>query len=179
MSMDAKGIIGGGNKERRKASDLYPTPREVTIAILDLISPYLPSGGVIWEPACGEMDMADVIREKGYTVIATDILTGTDYLTAPVPDGASWAITNPPFFLAEDFIRKAKSDGLPFAMLLKSQFYSGPPDIVAPLTWRPDFNFKSEGRHGSPLMEVMWCVWLPLIQRSGVTKYIPIAKPKN
>lgn len=45
MSMDAKGIIGGGNKERRKASDLYPTPREVTIAILDLISPYLPSGG--------------------------------------------------------------------------------------------------------------------------------------
>ena len=146
-------------------------------------------GGVIWEPACGEMDMADVIREKGYTVIATDILTGTDYLTAPVPDGASWAITNPPFFLAEDFIRKAKSDGLPFAMLLKSQFwhaknrlqlfYSGPPDIVAPLTWRPDFNFKSEGRHGSPLMEVMWCVWLPLIQRSGATKYIPIAKPKN
>ena len=45
MSMDAKGIIGGGKKESRKASDLYPPPREATFALLDLIAPILPAGG--------------------------------------------------------------------------------------------------------------------------------------
>lgn len=45
MSMDAKGIIGGGKKENRKAGDLYPTPAEVTVALLDFLKPYLSDGG--------------------------------------------------------------------------------------------------------------------------------------
>lgn len=37
---------------------------------------------MIWEPACGENHMVDVIRENGYKVIGTDILTGDDFLKA-------------------------------------------------------------------------------------------------
>ena len=146
---------------------------------------------MIWEPACGENDMADAIREKGYAVVATDIMTGTDFLTADTPGGTAWIITNPPFSAAEQFIRKAYSTGIPFAMLLKAQFWHAAgrltlfrtctPDIVAPLTWRPDFNFKSSGKHGSPLMDVIWCVWLPRgnLYSGGGTRYIPLTKPKN
>ena len=66
MSMDAKGIIGGGKKENRKAGDLYPTPAEVTVALLDFLKPYLSNGGrfgsppaatEIWQRSCATMDM--------------------------------------------------------------------------------------------------------------------------
>lgn len=135
--------------------------------------------------------MAEAIREKGYSVIATDILSGTDFLKATVPDGTQWIITNPPFTLAEHFIRRAYDTGIPFALLLKSQFWHAArryslfadckPDIVAPLTWRPDFNFKSEGRHGSPLMDVIWCIWFSrgFQLGGGTTRYIPLQKPKE
>lgn len=134
--------------------------------------------------------MANAIREKGYSVIETDILSGTDFLTSPVPDGVTWIITNPPFTVAQEFVRRAYGSGLPFALLLKSQFWHAArryplfmecrPDFIAPLTWRPDFNFKSEGKHGSPLMDVIWCVWLPRGNLcSGFTRYIPLQRPNT
>lgn len=192
MSMIAENMIGGNGKKERPASDFYPTPREATIVLLDLIAPFLKSGGVIWEPACGENDMVDVMREEGYAVIGTDILDGTDFLTAQIPEGTEWIITNPPFSLAEQFIRRAYETGLPFAFLLKSQFWHAAgrlplfrecrPSIIAPLTWRPDFNFKDTGNHGKPLMDVLWCVWLPrngLLADDNTTRYIPLQKPQQ
>ena len=188
MSLSANRIVGAGAKDNRKAGDFYPTPKDVTAALINLICQFLPNGGVIWEPACGENDMADTIRERGYSVVATDILTGTDFLTAPVPDGTAWIITNPPFSLAEQFIRRAYQTELPFAFLLKSQFWHAAgrlplfeectPTVIAPLTWRPDFNFKS-GKRGSPLMDVIWCIWFPRHTLSKYPQYVPLSKPKN
>ncbi len=189
MSIKVENLVGAGAKNGRRKSDLYPTPKEATFTLLDLLSPVLSREGLIWEPACGENDMADAMREKGYTVIGSDILSGVDFLTAPVPNGAAWIITNPPFSLAEQFIRRAYDTELPFAFLLKSQFWHAArrlplfqdckPNLIAPLTWRPDFNFKDSGKHGCPLMDVIWCVWLrhsSLYQ--GGTQYIPLPKPK-
>lgn len=39
-------------------------------------------------------------------------------------DAADWIITNPPFSLAEAFIRRAAELGKPFAFLLKSQYWN-------------------------------------------------------
>lgn len=132
--------------------------------------------------------MVNAIRERGYTAMGTDITEGVDFLTEPTPPAVEWIITNPPFSLAEAFIRRAYESGRPFAMLLKSQFWhaagrlplfmSYAPDIIAPLTWRPDFNFKS-GKRGSPLMDMMWCIWLPRIHKTGTTRYIPLEKPRE
>ena len=136
--------------------------------------------------------MVDVMREEGYAVIGTDVLDGTDFLTAQIPEGTEWIITNPPFSLAEQFIRRAYETGLPFAFLLKSQFWHAAgrlplfrecrPSIIAPLTWRPDFNFKDTRNHGKPLMDVLWCVWLPrngLLADDNTTRYIPLQKPQQ
>lgn len=129
------------------------------------------------------------------TVYGTDIRGGQDCLVRDYPDGIdapfNWIITNPPFSLAEEFIRHAAKIGKPFAMLLKSQYWHAakraqlfreiPPSYVLPLTWRPDFLFKERnGKKGaSPLMDVMWCVWLTPHMQGAYTEYTPLMRPEK
>ena len=129
--------------------------------------------------------MAEVMRKNSLNVVATDIQTGTDFLTADLPEGVQWIITNPPFSLAEQFIRKSAEHNVPFAMMLKSQYWHAAkritlfsdvrPAYMLPLTWRPDFLFGTRG-NGSPLMDVTWCVWMT---ESSKTEYIPLIKPRG
>ena len=77
----------------------------------------------------------------------------------------------------------------PFAMLLKAQYWHAakrmalfeeiPPSYILPLTWRPDFFFKEreKGSGGSPLMDVMWCVWLTPWMKNVQTVYKPLPRP--
>lgn len=180
--------IGGNPEGKRSEKDFYPTPPEVTEALLQFLG--LPPGTTIWEPAAGEGDMAKVFIKHGFSVIETDIQTGIDFLTADAPEPFDWIITNPPFCASEQFIKRCIDLNVYFALLLKSQywhaakridlFYKLPPAYVLPLTWRPDFLFKQNGRHGAPLMDVMWCVWDPLFPyASGKTEYYPLKKPKE
>ena len=176
-----QGVGGGGTRERHR-QDFYPTPKDVTFALMDFLK--LDHGLKIWEPACGERDMADAIEEYGYDVIATDIEMGHDFLTADAVE-CDWIITNPPFSIADEFIRKCKSMNKPFAMLLKSQYWhaskrstlfaEATPSWVLPLTWRPDFLFKQQEK-GRPLMDVMWCVWIP--PYNSTTQYIPLLRKR-
>lgn len=159
-------ICGGNTAYKRSKSDFYPTPPDATQALLDFIR--IPKGTLVWEPACGEGHMVRVLEENGMQVIGTDIQCGTDFLTADKPSAIQWIITNPPFSLAEQFIRRSAQHSVPFAMLLKAQYWNAkkryplflelPPSYVLPLTWRPDFLFGERGC-GSPLLDVMWCVW--------------------
>ena len=175
-------IAGGNTAYKRSEADYYPTPPEVSRALLDILD--LPPGSVIWEPACGAGHMVEAIRAAGFTAIGTDINSGVDFLTAPLPAGTAFIMTNPPLSLAADFIERALSLGVPFAFLLKAQFwharsryelfYKHPPAYVLPLTWRPDFLFKTRGG-GAPLMDVMWCLWHP---GDTKTKYMPLERPR-
>lgn len=180
---EASRISGGNSAYGRAKGDLYPTPPEVTYALLDFLR--LPDNTRIWEPACGNGDMVHEMEVWGYQVTGTDISMGQDFLTVS-PVSCDWIITNPPFSLSEVFIRRCQYIGKPFALLLKSQFWHArkrlelfqedPPAWVLPLTWRPDFLFKTRGR-GTPLMDVLWCVWAaPELPRFG-THYQPLPRP--
>lgn len=185
-SLQASRISGGNSARGRRRSDFYPTPPDVTVALMRFLN--LPRTTSVWEPATGEGDMAGVLQTYFETVYATDILDGTDFLKSSI-DAADWIITNPPFSLAEDFIRRAAEIQKPFAMLLKSQYWHAakraalfeeiPPSYILPLTWRPDFFFKERenGNSGSPLMDVMWCVWLTPWMRNVQTIYRPLPRP--
>ena len=161
-------IIGGNPNQKRSETDFYPTPPEVTEALLEFLG--LPKSTVIWEPACGEMDMVSVVESAGYSVIATDLKYGQDFLTEALPD-CDWIITNPPFSVSDKFIERCAEHGKPFALLLKSQYWHAKkrydlymkykPTAVCPLTWRPDFLFKKKDKRHAPLMDVMWCIWQP------------------
>ena len=174
-------MIGGNPTEKRSETDFYPTPRDVTEALLKYLD--LPKTTVIWEPACGEMDMVSVMKEQGYRVIATDLSQGKDFLNEPLHE-CDWIITNPPFSVSDKFIERCAEHGKPFALLLKSQYWHAKkrydlyqritPSTVCPLTWRPDFLFKKPGKRGAPLMDVMWCIWEPPFDQPAV--FVPLPR---
>lgn len=193
-SLNASRIAGGNSARGRRQSDLYPTPPEATVALLRFLN--LPKNTTIWEPAAGEGDMVKAIRAFGYgSSFGTDVSEGFDFLSPDIfkrlLTGFDWIITNPPFSLAEDFIRRAAEIQKPFAMLLKSQYWHAakrmalfeeiPPSYILPLTWRPDFFFKEResGDSGSPLMDVMWCIWLTPWMRGTQTIYRPLPRPQR
>lgn len=178
-------IAGGNTGYGRNKSDFYPTPPDVTYALLDFLK-LSESKTVIWEPACGECHMVNQIKKMGYNVFGTDINTGTDFLSCDPPRDFNWIITNPPFSLSGKFIERCIEFNKPFALLLKSQYWHAKkrvslyrnftPTWILPLTWRPDFLFGKRGS-GSPLMDVMWCVW----DKSSFDKatYIPLDRPEK
>jgi hypothetical protein len=176
-------MAGGNPAEARQERDFYPTPWEVPAALLEVEQ----FEGPIWEPACGDDAMADVLRAAGHKVIATDIKplgTGSqvDFLKVP-PRKVRNIVTNPPFDLAVKFIEHAMLfEPEKLCLVLKSTFWHAKtrlplferyrPAWCYPLTWRVDFLGK-----GKPTMECMWCVW-----HRGNTDYPrerPLLKPKS
>lgn len=174
-------IVGANPENGRSKMDFYPTPPEVTFALLNFLN--IPKNKIIWEPACGEMDMANAMQQSGYSVVATDIILGQDFLTA-APPPCDWIITNPPFGISDKFIQRCAEHGKPFALLLKSQYWRAKkrrdlfekikPTFVCPLTWRPDFQFKKHEKRHSPLMDVQWCVWMPPYDKQTI--FCPLNK---
>ena len=174
-------MIGGNPTKKRSETDFYPTPPEVTEALLRVLD--LPKTIRVWEPACGEGDMVNVLRRAGHSVLATDLSYGQDFLTEPLAE-CDWIITNPPFSVSDKFIERCAEHKKPFALLLKSQYWHArkrydlfqriKPSVVCPLTWRPDFLFKKPGKRGAPLMDVMWCVWEPPYNRQTI--FYPLEK---
>lgn len=170
----------------RSEIDFYPTPPEVTIALMEFL--VIPKNKVIWEPACGEGHMSEVFKELGYTVISTELRetgygeNGVDFLTCN-PRKCDWIITNPPFRDSIHFIKRCIELRKPFALLVKSQYWhaknrtelfkSHRPRFVLPLNWRPDFLFGKKG--GSPTMECQWVVWDS--KPAKITEYQILSKP--
>lgn len=86
----------------RRELDTYETPAWVTQALI----PHLPIvQQAIWEPACGSGKMAQALGELGIVVVASDIVSGMDFLEQKRAPGPVEAIvTNPPYNLAPEFI---------------------------------------------------------------------------
>lgn len=178
---NAATIIGGAGSNKRRELDFYPTPVEVTHALMLFLAEKNLTPSLIWEPACGNGAMQDVLELYVDRVIGTDIQDGMDYFETPCPMGMDAVITNPPFKTSEQFIRKALNEAPLVAMVLKSQYWHAakratlfrerPPAYILPLLWRPDFTM---GGKGSPTMDVMWTVWVRGQHRA---EYIPPSKP--
>lgn len=180
-------ILANKSSIDRSKTDFYPTPKEVTIALIEYLN--IPKSNTIREPACGDGRMAEVMKDMGYNVISSDLnnmgygVTGIDYLKADLVE-CDWIITNPPFKISVGFIEKCIEHGKPFALLLKSQYWHSKgriqifndhkPKVILPLTWRPDFLFGKKG--GAPTMECIWTVWDS--KESDHTEYNLLEKPK-
>ena len=186
-------IVGGASQaHKRNAGDYYATPEDCTRALLDSYGS-LFEGRDLWEPACGEGAISNVLRGIGNPlldnrprVVSTDLedrgfgTPGVDFLTQTVSRGA--IITNPPFSLAAEFIEKAASFDQPFAMLLKATYWHAKkrrdlfdttgPLAVAPMTWRPAMA-PERGKSGT--MDFLWTVWGS--KPSPSCEYRPLSRP--
>lgn len=159
-------MAGGNPADGREERDLYRTPTEAVLALLKAET-FAP---VVWEPACADGRIVHPFEAAGHRVIASDIYPlgvgkMVDFLAVPPRPFKGDIVTNPPFDLAEAFIRHAlafKPGKL--ALLLKATYWHAknrlpvfdeiPPRSNYPLSWRLDF--KDLGR---PTMECCWFVW--------------------
>lgn len=130
--MDMTYHLNGGFKPTIKrfadldGPDYFPTPAWATHALMDNER----FKGEIWEPACGNGAMSEVLASKGNPVTSSDLYdrgygeAGVDFLTAK--RRAANIVTNPPYNSAEGFVEAglAKADRK-FALLLRLAFLEG------------------------------------------------------
>jgi hypothetical protein len=111
-----------------RGNDLYETAEAATLALL-AVEPLPPT---ILEPACGRGAISKVLRRAGHTVLENDIVDYglgqdgvQDFLNfKPGPTAEIDAVvTNPPYRLAQQFVRHALNLCPHVFMLLRLTFY--------------------------------------------------------
>lgn len=130
-SRSAHATLGARNyaQNDRERNDYYATEPKALELLLNLES----FSNLVWEPACGEGHLSEVLREHGYHVISTDLIDrgygegGVDFLTQTECFSGD-IITNPPYKYAKEFVEKSLEIvklGRRVAMFLKLQFLEG------------------------------------------------------
>ena len=121
--------------KERELNDFYATEPKALELLLELetFSPY------VWECACGEGHLSEVLKSYGYKVKSSDVIDrgypGTetlDFLEVSKEDikhdFSRDIITNPPYKYAKEFVEHAleiSMDSTKIAMFLKVQFLEG------------------------------------------------------
>lgn len=155
----------------KDGEDFYPTPAWATYALIENET----FTGEIHECACGDGRMAEVLKETGQSVFASDLCnrgygeTGINFLKSLRP--TSNIVTNPPFNLAQEFIEHAltmidhKAAFLLRLAFLESQvraktlFRDNPPSRVWVFSERITFYPGGEDGSGSGATAHAWFVW--------------------
>ena len=104
--------------------DLFQTPNYATELLVPFISKHIK---YIWEPACGDNKISNVLEEHGFTVISTDLKYGANFLDDPCPfddllKPETMIITNPPYSLKKKFYQRCVEHGVSFALLLPADY---------------------------------------------------------
>lgn len=100
-------IVGHNVLNDRIQDDFYPTPIEATEKLLQVIK----LDGDIWECACGDGAISNVLLQHGYRVYSSDLVDrgfgsgNEDFLQSDLK--ADNIVTNPPFKLSLEFALKA------------------------------------------------------------------------
>lgn len=166
--------------------DFYPTPQWATEA---LIANEVFEGD-IWECACGDGAMSEVLKRTGNPVFSSDLYdrsygeSGIDFLSSNRT--ASNIITNPPFHSAESFVHQAQRlSTKKYAFLLRLAFLEGgsrqekifkifPPSRVWVFSERITFYPKDAEVKGSGTTAYAWFVWDKHCTGSTELKWLPL-----
>lgn len=151
--------------------DFFPTPRWATHALIDNED----FRGDIWECACGNGAMSEVLKQTGQNVYSSDLYdrgygeAKRDFLR---PHRVSEnIITNPPYNCAEGFVLSGLSSAKKkFALLLRLAFLEGsgrasgifkssPPSRVWVFSERITFYPDGVTPKGSGTTAYAWFVW--------------------
>lgn len=183
--------------EDYRPDSFYPTPWDATEAFMLAEENYLQKFDRIDEPACGEGDMAEVIRGHSHDVRATDLIYrgygkgDVDFLNINFKPSARCLITNPPFAdndknpLAAPFIEQAHRLRYEYiGMILKSNYWNTQnrinlfrkfkPVRIYPYSWRIDFTGK-----GNNHFDCIYVVWMPKVNQGYCEFCNPLERPKS
>ena len=175
--MDATYNLNGGYKPTLKrfadldGPDFFPTPAWATEALIDNEA----FQGDIWECACGNGAMSEVLQRTGSTIISSDLYdrgygeAGVDFLKARRQYDN--IVTNPPYNAAEAFVHAGLvSARRKFALLLRLAFLEGanrqrtifgrtPPARIWVFSERITFYPAGAIQKGSGTTAYAWFVW--------------------
>ena len=176
--MDATYNLNGGFKPTMKrfadldGPDFFPTPGWATHALIDNEDFH----GDIWESACGNGAMSQVLETTGRAVISSDLYdrgygeAGIDFLNGHQRD-ADNIVTNPPYNAAEGFVQTGLARAnKKFALLLRLAFLEGanrqrtiftkaPPSRVWVFSERITFYPAGAVPKGTGTTAYAWFVW--------------------
>ena len=172
--------LGASNHtdKERENDDYYATEPKATELLLGL-EKFSPK---IWEPACGEGHMSEVLIKAGYKVISSDLIDrgygkgGVDFLSDDIKKWGGDIITNPPYKYAKQFIEKSLSiipEGNKVAMFLKIQFMESkgrkklftetPPKVIyvssSRLLCAKNGKFQEMIDGGGSAVSYAWYIW--------------------
>lgn len=168
----------------RRAFDYYPTPPEYTRALMQRLA--WPNDLLVAEPCAADGQIERVVREAGFRVITADIVEkwdtdhpGLDYMSRRATDvfaAIDAVITNPPYVLASEFLRKSLELCPRVAMFLRMSFLEGCGDRFDLLDQlarvyiadRPNFT----GGTGSDMAPCAWFIWEPEHEGPATVEWI-------
>lgn len=205
MSQNRSSAVMAQRAEPHDSLDFFPTPPWAGRALVEHV---LIGGGwrrdqlakqSCWEPACGSGELVVGLSEYFNCVWASDVFdygrgfAVHDFLFPvrpqflPKSGRVHWAITNPPFRLAAQFIKHALSIAIEgVAMLVRTSFIEGieryrtlfnvhRPALLAPFSERvPMVKGRCDPKAGSAT-SYCWIVWSKLLHHAGRTnvRWIP------
>lgn len=161
-------LVGRKKDDLRADMDFYPTPAYVT----EILLKHHRFEGRIWECACGDGRMSEVLEAHGYHVVSTDLVdrgyakrtpANIDFLMENT--FFDNIVTNPPFSLAYEFMEQGlRLAAKCLALLLPIRYLTGkkraelykryPPTKIIVIPNKVDFI-----GNGNPVMEFAWFVW--------------------
>ena len=183
MTQNTSHAVMAQRSEPHDSLDDFPTPPWAARALCEhLIS--AKSGDTVWEPACNRGYLVKGLGDYFETIIVSDV---HDYGTGhgvydflwPDPNkyNYQWIITNPPFRLAEDFIRKAQEHAtVGIAMLVRAQFLESvgrfdrlfsqnPPTLIGQFAERVPMVKGRIDASISTATAYCWLVWFKAIEQ--------------
>lgn len=189
--------LGASNHtdKEREVNDFYATSPEAIDKLLEVENLY----DNIWEPAAGEGHLVKRLREKGYSVFASDIIQ-RDYPLDDVQDFLNIEtscyklsydiVTNPPYKKSLEFVLKALDlieQGRKVCMFLKLTFLEGksrykelfskyPPKTVYVFSERimcaKNGDFEGMKAGGGSAVAYAWFVWEKGFTSDTIVKWI-------
>ena len=168
--------LGASNhtEKERETNDYYATEPKAVELLLELET-FHPN---VWECACGQGHISEVLKGSGYTVFSSDLIDrgygkgNFDFLKCNKQFSGD-IITNPPYKYAKEFVEHALevvTEGHKVAMFLKVQFLEGkarkelfekyPPKVIyvssSRLVCAPNGDFENAP---SSAVAYAWFIW--------------------
>lgn len=193
MTQNRSSAVMQQRSEPHDSLDDFPTPPWATRALCEWLqnprdelakegAPPRLGAPTTWpltcrEPAANRGHMVRPLREYFHRVEAADIFDYgagfpvSDYLFGPPPPMVDWTITNPPFRLAEQFVRRAlMTSRQGVAVIVRSAFLEGvgryrnlfrldPPSAILQFTERVVMHKGRLSPKGSTATAYAWLVW--------------------
>ena len=173
--------LGASNhsEKDRETNDYYATdPHALEIFLNKLQEDGVELHNDIWECACGEGHLSEVLKNRGYQVYSTDLVARgyeeqqIDFLKYEGEDVSFDILTNPPYKFAKEFVEKAleiQENGYYTIMFLKIQFLEGqarkemfkkyPPKFVWVFSERQKCLKNDKDTGGSSAVCYCWFIW--------------------